>query len=683
MKALILAGGFGTRLKDEVKNVPKPMASILGKRFLEYQINSLMQYDVKDIILAVHYMANKIKSYFGNGSRFGVKITYSEEKTPLGTAGAIKNAEKFIDGSFLVLNGDSYSDMDLRRFLEFHKANGSGCTIGLIKSKNPLHYGNVIMDGSRIKRFSEKENLSEERLVNMGAYLFEPAVLDFIEPNKKVSLEEEIFPRLSEKGRLYGYAHEGYFIDIGRPETYRQFKKDMLETLVFMNEGSEVKEASHNIDKSGIDLILVNDDERRFSGVLNRKHINRYLTDVGGKNDALKNAMIPARDAKVGKTTDSEEKINEILLNEINNFLPIIDKEERVVDVRSREEEIKEEAYPIIMGKAPLRISFAGGGTDVTHFFERYGGVIISCTIDKHCHATIEKRADSNIVLSNPDMIKDEVIIDSYKDIRYDGKFDLIKSAIKVVKPEFGFNLEMRNDIPPGRGLGSSASLAVLVIKLLCELQGKKYDDYAIAELAYKAEREELGIRGGWQDFYAGLMGGFNFMEFEKDRKIAHPLRVNDDIRYKLNEHLLLCYVGKEHSSGELHKKQEESFLEREEQVSSNLNELKRIAIDIKDCLLTGKIRRIGELLHKSWENKRKVDKNISSPRIDQLYETGLDNGALGGKLLGAGGGGYLLFFHSPERRSELTNALKQAGGEILDFNFESEGTTTLPADDI
>ena len=115
MKALILAGGFGTRLKDEVKNVPKPMASILGKRFLEYQINSLMQYDVKDIILAVHYMANKIKSYFGNGSRFGVKITYSEEKTPLGTAGAIKNAEKFIDGSFLVLNGDSYSELLLRR----------------------------------------------------------------------------------------------------------------------------------------------------------------------------------------------------------------------------------------------------------------------------------------------------------------------------------------------------------------------------------------------------------------------------------------------------------------------------------------------------------------------------------------------------------------------------------------
>ena len=171
MKAVIFAGGFGTRLKSVVKDVPKPMALIAGKPFLEHQIRFLKEQGITDIILTIYYMADKIKSYFGDGKRFGVDITYSEEEFPLGTGGAIKKAEKYIDDSFFVLNGDSYSQIDLKEFLEFHKSRKSNFSISLTTSKNFIDYGNVIIDGNKIVEFSEKAH-SGNNLINTGVYIF-------------------------------------------------------------------------------------------------------------------------------------------------------------------------------------------------------------------------------------------------------------------------------------------------------------------------------------------------------------------------------------------------------------------------------------------------------------------------------------------------------------------------------
>ncbi|MBI4143358.1 NTP transferase domain-containing protein [Candidatus Woesearchaeota archaeon] len=676
MKALILAGGFGTRLKDIVKDVPKPMARIAGKPFLEHQILFLKEQNITDIILAVHYMAGTIKSYFGTGHRWGVNLTYSEEDAPLGTAGAIKKAEKYIDDAFLVMNGDSYSKVSLMNFLDFHKSNKSGFSISLTKSKDTLHYGNTIMDGSKIAGFSEKESKegSESALINSGVYIFEPEIFNLIEPDRNVSLEHEIFPKLAREGRLYGFVYEGYFMDIGRPETYNQFKRDMLENLLLAKE-SDVREAMQRISKNGINLILVTDSEKKLIGVLNDKIIHIHLLNGGGLGDNVEAAMV--KNPTVGRTTDDETKISQLLFSGINH-LPILDERGRIADVRFRIEEIKPEIYPVIRGKVPLRISFAGGGTDVSHFFEKYGGVVISSTIDKYCRATIQKRADSKIIISSD--MGEEGILDSRKDMDYDGRFDIVKAIAKTMGVDFGFELCLHNDIPPGRGLGSSASFAVLMVKLLSQLQGTNIGEKEIAEIAYNAERKELGIKGGWQDQYAAATGGFNFMEFSADKTIIYPLRLKQEVIDELNSHLLLCYVGKAHSSGELHQSQEESFKKNEDEVALKLNELKKIAVEIKDCLLTGKLQGIGELLHESWINKKSVDKNISNPNVDGLYEAGRQNGAYGGKLLGAGAGGYILFFYSPQKRNQLKKALEQHGGEILDFNFEDRGIKTWTA---
>jgi len=241
--------------------------------------------------------------------------------------------------------------------------------------------------------------------------------------------------------------------------------------------------------------------------------------------------------------------------------------------------------------------------------------------------------------------------------------------------PSFGFELYLHNDIAPGRGLGSSASLAVLIISLISHLQGIDYDDYKIAELAYKAECEELGIKGGWQDQYAAVTGGFNFMEFSKDKTLIYPLKLKEEIINELDHHTLLCYVGTSHFSGEIHQSMEESFQRSEEEVTKSLNDLKRIAIEIKEKLLTNELKSIGELLNQSWTSKKAISEKISNDKINEIYEIGLKNGAIGGKLLGAGGGGYILFFYHPEKRNILKKALENAGGEIMNFNFESKGT--------
>ena len=252
---------------------------------------------------------------------------------------------------------------------------------------------------------------------------------------------------------------------------------------------------------------------------------------------------------------------------------------------------------------------------------------------------------------------------------------ELIKYVINLLKPDFGFELYLHNDLPGGRGLGSSASAAVLITKLISDLQNKHYNDYKIAELAHKAEIDELRIKGGYQDQYVAVTGGFNFMEFNQDKTLIYPLRLKDEIINELSHHLLLCYVGKSHFSGEQHKSQERSFLQNETEVINSLNELKKITFQIRDCLLTDNMGSIGDLLHKSWENKKKVSQAATNPFIDKLYEAGLANGSSGGKLLGSGGGGYLLFFYSPKKRNRLKTSLEKEGGEILDFNFESKGT--------
>ena len=232
MKAVILAGGFGTRLRPITYSCPKPMLPVGGRPFLEYLMNFLKTYGITDVILCLHYLAERVSEYFGDGTNFGLRIKYSVEKEPLGTAGAIKNVEDFLDESFLVLNGDTYMDLNLQEMLSFHRNKKALGTIALVKVKDPLRYGVVnVSEDRRITSFSEKA-YANEGYVNAGVYIFEKRILDYIPNHVKVSLEREILSKLLNDERLYGFLSEGYFIDIGVPDDYVRFQKEALDGVL-------------------------------------------------------------------------------------------------------------------------------------------------------------------------------------------------------------------------------------------------------------------------------------------------------------------------------------------------------------------------------------------------------------------------------------------------------------------
>ena len=235
MKAVILAGGLGKRLRKLVRHKPKSMAPVLGKPFLQYQIEQLKKYNVIEIVLCVGYLANQIKSYFKDGTKFGVNIRYAMEKKPLGTAGALKNAGNYLkDETFLTLNGDSYSKVDFLKFIQFHEEKKGAGTILLTRVSRPGDYGLVKLDEhSRITEFFEKPGKTPSgSIINAGVYFLEPEVLNYIPEGRQVSLEREIFVHLLEKNvPLFGYLTSDYFIDMGTPQKYAQIQEDMKRMI--------------------------------------------------------------------------------------------------------------------------------------------------------------------------------------------------------------------------------------------------------------------------------------------------------------------------------------------------------------------------------------------------------------------------------------------------------------------
>ncbi len=232
MKAIILVGGEGLRLRPLTCNIPKPMVPIVNRPFLEHVIENIKRHGIHEIILAICYLPDRIRSYFGDGKAFGVKLTYAVEKTPLGTGGAVKNAEQFLDDTFLVFNGDIFTDLDLTAMIEFHQKNKAKATIALTPVEDPTAFGVVeIDDRNRVKRFIEKPSWERvtSNLINAGTYVLEPEVLKLIPSGVHCMIERGLFPDLVERGvPFFGYRSHAYWIDTGKPADYLRLHHDIL-----------------------------------------------------------------------------------------------------------------------------------------------------------------------------------------------------------------------------------------------------------------------------------------------------------------------------------------------------------------------------------------------------------------------------------------------------------------------
>jgi D-glycero-alpha-D-manno-heptose-7-phosphate kinase len=334
----------------------------------------------------------------------------------------------------------------------------------------------------------------------------------------------------------------------------------------------------------------------------------------------------------------------------------------------------------IIRSKAPLRISFAGGGTDVPPYPEERGGAVLSTTINKFAYATLIPRKDDTINVKSLDY---DIVAKYQTDERlfYDGELDLIKAVINNMEAKQGLDLFMHSDAPTGSGLGYSSNVVVALVGLFQKWLNKPLTDYDIAELAYKIERADLGIKGGKQDQYAATFGGFNYIEFHADSTIVNPLRISREILNEMEYRLLLCYTGRTRLSARILDEQIAKYKKREKKSVEALDELKAICINMKNALLRGRLEEVGELLHEGWMNKRKLASKITNPEIDKLYETARKNGAIGGKLLGAGGGGYLLLFCEFDKKHIIAEKLEQLGGQMVEFGFDVKGLQSWSVD--
>jgi len=339
----------------------------------------------------------------------------------------------------------------------------------------------------------------------------------------------------------------------------------------------------------------------------------------------------------------------------------------------------------ILRSKAPLRISFAGGGTDVSPYPEEKGGAVLNCTIDKYAYVTLEAepgRAGGTSVESLDFGLKANY--ERPSDLLFNGELDLVKAALKVLRApgadhtrDEWLQLFLHSDAPPGTGLGTSSAMTVALVGAFQHYLKEAWTSYDIAELAYRIERTELGVKGGRQDQYAAAFGGFNFIEFHRDRTIVNPLKIRADVVNELAYRLLLVYAGGGHYSNALIESQQRGYTDRRRDSVDALDATKTLAVDMKNELLRGNINEMGELLDQGWQLKKRFTEGVSNRRIDAMYARAREAGALGGKLTGAGGGGFLLLFCDFSRRAKVAKAVLAAGGRVTDFSLEPSGLQT------
>jgi D-glycero-alpha-D-manno-heptose-7-phosphate kinase len=333
----------------------------------------------------------------------------------------------------------------------------------------------------------------------------------------------------------------------------------------------------------------------------------------------------------------------------------------------------------VVRCKAPLRISFAGGGTDVDPYRTERGGCVLSTTIDKYVYASCRPRKDRTIQVQSVDYD----IVAKYNtatDMIMDGELDLVKAVINELRgrrSKRGFDLFLQSDAPPGSGLGSSSTLVVGLVSLFKEYFKRPMTAYEVAELAYRIERVDLGLKGGMQDQYAAVFGGFNFIEFDADKVVVNPLRLDVDVINELHYNLLLCYTGQTRTSEGIIDAQVNNFRKGIQASIHAMDQLKDLCVDMKNALLRRKLALFAELLDASWQAKKEMASGITNPRIDEMYNTARKAGAVGGKILGAGGGGYLLVYAPFTVKHRVAERLETSGGQVVDFNFDFQGAVT------
>jgi D-glycero-alpha-D-manno-heptose-7-phosphate kinase len=339
----------------------------------------------------------------------------------------------------------------------------------------------------------------------------------------------------------------------------------------------------------------------------------------------------------------------------------------------------------IYRSRAPLRIGLAGGGTDVSPYSDLYGGAILNATISLYAYANIEVLDEDIISFESLDLGETE-ICNFQKQLPLSGKLNLLKGVYNRIQKDYGisvkgFRLSTFVDAPAGSGLGTSSTLTVAIIGAFAEMLKLPLGEYDIARYAYEIERKDLQLAGGKQDQYAATFGGVNFMEFyDDDKVIVNPLRIRKEYLNELENNILLYYTDTSRESALIIKEQQKNVEAKKESSIEAMHQLKEQAKMMKEVLLQGKLNEIGTILDFGFQQKRKMAANISNPHLEERYEVAKRAGATGGKISGAGGGGFMIFYCPGTTRYKVINELNAFGGQVRNYQFTNEGLTTWTA---
>ena len=331
----------------------------------------------------------------------------------------------------------------------------------------------------------------------------------------------------------------------------------------------------------------------------------------------------------------------------------------------------------MIIGTAPVRISFAGGGTDMPEYYEKYGGGVVTTSINRLTYAILHPRYDEFFQAFSPDFQK-HYQPTHFEKIKFEEGTEIASAVIKFFNYNTGINVILCSDVPGGSGMGASSSLAVNLVNTVSTLLKKRMSKNEIAETASYIGRNILKWPIGKQDEYITAYGGLNFIDFQKSRIKVIPIKISKKVKNELDDNLILFFIGITRKSSKILNNQIKRIKNRNKQTIESLTYVKNLADSMRESLGNSDIEKFGELLNQGWIAKKKFAKNVSNEYIDHLYQLAIKNGALGGKLTGAGGGGHMIFYCEKNKQRKLITVLKKQGLKMVDFRFNKNRPRVL-----
>jgi len=333
----------------------------------------------------------------------------------------------------------------------------------------------------------------------------------------------------------------------------------------------------------------------------------------------------------------------------------------------------------MLIARAPVRISFAGGGTDLPAYYEQFGGCVINASIDKYFYVILQSSPDPTLQITSSDyqtFFRQDA--DPEAAFFWEGALALPRAVLHHFDVTRGVSMFLASEIPPGTGLGSSSTVTVAIVKAISTAKGLKPTPYQIAELASYIEIQKMGMPIGKQDQYAAAFGGLNRIEFTREDTRVLPLKLTVKTRAALEQNIMLFFTGSTRAASDILIQQKKASENQDPNVMNALHAVKELTTAVQAALERGDVAALGDILHESWERKKKFAKNVSNARIDELYALARRLGARGGKIAGAGGGGFLMLFCAPEYQDAVTRGLEQTGLKRMAFHFEAGGAKVL-----